>query len=565
MAKSKAFSERALELVGIYRNNPVIAAEDLLNADLDTPQKIIVEEAWYKPYVIVSAARGAGKSFLLSLLSALYAMLYPGRRVIILSPSFRQSKGVFFELKKRYTESPIFRESCSKKPIVSSDRCYTDLYGVGDRPGSSIEAYPLGTGEKIRGLRSHLLLVDEFAQIPQDIFETVIRPMGATTISPMAKVRKIQKLKEQRDTGILTQEQYEMELEEGQANKIIGVTSAYYQFNHVYQRILKYQEQIDKGSKKYGLVNISYEDMSEGFLDRDNVMEAKATMGRTEFNLEYRAVWESDSDGIFKASLLEKCKSRDTQVRLKGQPGKKYIIGVDPARSSDSFAVAIIEVGNPSSVVAAFEATGKRFPAMAQKIYDFSQKYDAQIIMMDAGAGGGGVAIKDILSSEQFSSGRLILDMDDEDHKHLTGRRILRMHVPSSKTVAEANYAALNILEQGRLTLPMPPTDFNEDKEEVYEHIKTMLQQMMAVVVTETKSGQAHFDIPASGSGSRKKDLYSAFVLAAKGLYDSIIARDDDTSYVNRGGLVIPKDRLLNAPSIAGIVGIPGDGYGRTR
>lgn len=823
-----------MELIEFYRNNPVIAAEDLLNVDLDTPQKYVLQEMWFKPYTIVTAGRGCGKSFLLSVVSALYSMLYSGRKVLIMSPSFRQcvvgdtlmltsngferaqdvssevafvhsgfdkrvckatynnyadaivkiktslgftiagakdhkilvateeenkcvyapigtlniddkvllcagtgvfgntdidamsaydewyasgvielpdwvytankktfvsfvraifsdfgwmsndsypkivftypdkkalddlrimllnmgivfaeereytiataspvdfglfidlvgfvseepglineayeeavsfsgyelssnrgtrcvfadnlgiryladkvvsiehgfdftydftidvdesyvsngfishnSKMVFDELKKRYSNSPILREVAKKKPVVGADKCYLHFKGAGEFTGSSIEAYPLGSGDTIRGLRGHFILVDEFAQVPEDIFEVVIRPMGATTTTPMENVRRLQALKQKVAQGLLTAEEYKQEVEGMQTNKIVGVTSAYYQFNHVYKRIQAYTDEINKGSDKYSVVYISYEDMSEGFLESSNIDEAKATMTKSEFNMEYRAVWESDSEGLFKASIIDSVRNPACQVKTAGTKGEKYVFGIDPARSSDSFAIVGIEVGNPAPLIYAFSAVGLKFPKMANVIQELCyDKFEAICMYMDAGAGGGGVAIKDILSNKHFSEGRMILDVDDQDHDGLVGKRILHMHVPNSSSVAELNYNALNLLEQGRIQFPYPPTDFSEAKDKVFAEVTTMVKQMTSVTMTETKSGNVKFDIPASGKGSRKKDLYSAFLLAAKALQDVMSSEREDTSYVNRGGLIVPVSRVSMGPSLYNI------------
>ena len=558
MKFKRDFSKSSLELIEFYRENPVIAAEDLLGVDLDLPQKALLHEIWFKPYTIITAGRGCGKTHMLSVVSALSAMLYPGKRILILSPSFRQSKTCFEELKRRYTESPILREACTKKPVIGSDRCYLDFYGVEGKSGSTIAAYPLGDGSRIRGLRGHIILVDEFAQVPEHIFEMVIRPMGATTTSPMENVRRLKMLQDKLKSGFLSQEDYDIEREGMQTNKIVGVTSAFYQFNHVYRRIQKYQEEIDGGSDKYGLCAVSYEDMSEGFLDRNNIDEARSTMSEIEFNLEYRGIWESDSDGIFKASLLESCKTDLADVRLVGAAGRKYIIGVDPARSSDAFAVVIIEVGNPSYVVHAFQVTAEKFPKMAQIVHGFCESFDTTLAMMDAGSGGGGMAIRDILCNEQFFGRKLILDMDDEEHKDLVGKRILRMHDPKPGPIAEANYAALNLLEQGLLKFPVSPHEFSEEKEVVNENIKVMLGQIMSITVTETRSGIAHFDVPKTGKGKRKKDLYSAFILASKGLYDTLSTREVVNHRVNHLGLLKPVDRSHKAPYVSNIIRLPG-------
>ena len=562
MARNKDFQDRGLELIQYYRSHPVIAAHDLLNVDLPAPQRLILRDMWFKPYVMVTAGRGCGKSYLLSVITSLYGLLYPGKKILITAPSFRQAKFVFDEVEQRYIQSPILREATSKKPTTGSDRCYLQFRGSDNSPGAIILAVPLGDGSKIRGLRGHLIVTDEFAQVPEEIFDMVIRPMGATVTNPMEKVRHLERLKDNLLSGAITQEEYDAELSGQQSNKIICTSSAYYTFNHMYRRLQTYEKKIQENSPHYAVHYVSYNDMPSGFLDLNNIENAKATMSRSAFSIEYDAKWESDSDGVFKASLIDQCKSSKHQVKTRSDIGRKYVIGVDPARSSDAFAVVVIEMGNPSSVVYAYQATGEKFPAMAQIIFDFCKKYDTKLVMMDAGSGGGGVAIKDLLANDQLFRGQtLILDMEDEEYKNVEGRKILRMHDPKPKTIAESVYASLNLLEQGLLKFPYPPYEFKAETDTAYSDIQEMLKQMMSIVVTETKTGQAHFDIPATGSGSRKKDLYSAFVLAAKGLYDEITSREDDYHHVNRGGLIIPTSRGLSmghGPQVSSVTNYPG-------
>jgi hypothetical protein len=765
--KLKDFGDKAFELLEFYKQHPVIAAEDLLGFEMPAPQRVLFEDMWFKPYVLVTAGRGGGKTALLSVISTLYAMLNAGVKVLLMSPSFRQcvvgdtwvitnkgfkkvselvskpdylcsdegmfkclgfyinpktnvkriktrrgytlggaldhmvllldgsyitldkistgdsvpvvagcysscntldelykdfysgkvisnsnndlrfrflddnalknifkfqitlldlnvitriddndlvvddeisirafdnilnhcilenkieqrfilnevsevsydfeetydftvdekekyfsngfishnSKMIFEEVDKRYTNSPILREACDKRPIISSDRCYLTFRGVGDKPGSSVEAYPLGNdGAKIRGLRGHCILADEFAQIPKEIFDMVIRPMGATTSSPMENVKKIKYLKEQLEKGYISEDEFDDEKSGTSSNKIICTSSAYYQFNHMYERIKSYENEIEKGSNKYATHCVSYEDMPEGFLDLDNIEEAKISMSKSEFDMEYRGIWQSDSDGVFKASLVEQSTSKDRTVSLHGEAGKKYVIGVDPARSSDAFATVVIEIGNPSIIVAAYQSTNNKFPQMSQFIFDLCDKFDPVLIKMDAGSGGGGVAIKDLLANEQFFGKRIIVDMEDEEYKNSTGRKLVKMFDPNPNSIAEINYNSLNILEQGILKFPKQPVDFDEKKEKIYEDIKLMIKQTISIVATETKSGVAHFDIPATGKGKRKKDLYSAFILAASGLYSIVNnKKEDDTNIVNNCGLIIPRRSVL-MPSIS--------------
>lgn len=48
------------ELVAFYRQNPCIAAYDLLGVDLAPIQRLVFEDFWFKSYVITVAGRGFG-------------------------------------------------------------------------------------------------------------------------------------------------------------------------------------------------------------------------------------------------------------------------------------------------------------------------------------------------------------------------------------------------------------------------------------------------------------------------------------------------------------------------
>jgi phage terminase large subunit-like protein len=538
MARGKDFEAAGLNLIEFYRNNPVIAAEELLNVDLDAIQKIVLEDLWFKLYTLITAGRGSGKTFLLAVFAALRGMLYPGDKIGLLSPSFRQSKLVFEEVRKRYEEAPLLREACAQRPTLAADRCFLRFRAPTNRVGSTIEALPLGTGEKIRGARYYSLLCDEFAQIPEEIVDVVIRPMGATAANPMERVKRKKRVKLMLEAGIDVSEFV------GEAvNKFIGVSSAFYTFNHMYKRIQRYEEEIAVGSKDHAVRFISHEDMSEGFLDEKNIKEARASMPAHLFQMEYEGIWKSDSEGHFKASLLEASKKGSCGIKIKASAGKRYLMGVDPARSSDAFAICIIEVGETTNnLVYARKSTRNKFPQMADIIYDLAEKFNVEEILMDAGAGGGGLALKDILANAEVYGKNAILDMEDPEYLETTGRKILKMFNPSPKTNAEAVYSALTLLEQKELKLPNPPLSGNEEEDEVYDTMVELNKQLISIVMTQTASGTPRFDVQGgSGHGGAKKDLYSAFILVCKLLYEQIYHIQEDYSIHSVGGLLIPR------------------------
>ena len=99
-------------------------------------------------------------TFTLGTLATLSCLLYPGYRVGLIAPVFRQSKMIFAEVEKLYDQSSILREACAKKPTNASDRSFLKFKSVAGKTPSYIEALPLGDGNKIRGSRFYLILVD---------------------------------------------------------------------------------------------------------------------------------------------------------------------------------------------------------------------------------------------------------------------------------------------------------------------------------------------------------------------------------------------------------------------
>lgn len=540
MSDYQDIMDKGLTLVEFYRKNPVIAASDLLRIDLDVPQRAVFEDMWFKNFVVITAGRGTGKTYLSAAMACLWAMLYPGQKVGLLAPSFRQSKTIFAEVEKIWAQSPCLQEATMRRPIRQSDRCLLEFRQAGSKPPSLIEGQPLGDGSKIRGARYYLIIADEFAQIPEDIFNTVIVPMAATKASPMQNVRRVQMKRDLIERGLATEADFKDDPD--QANKIVMTSSAFFQFNHMYETITSYEELIQKGSNKHAIHSFTYRDMSEGFLDEENIRTARVRLSDIEFRMEYLAEWLSDSSGIFKASLINKCKTASSHtVKLSGDPGKEYILGVDPARTSDAFALCMIEIGAIHKVVGAWEYYGMVFPKMSDLVMDLCNRYNVIALHMDSG--GGGLAIKDLIGEEARYGTSRLLDVDDEETQHLEGRRILHMANFSPKWIAEANYGSLNLMEKDHLHFPRNPQVIHtgdakilEEKEEVYETVEKMLRQMLLISVSENRSGVAHFDVPSGGGhAAQKKDLYTSFILAAKQAYDMTIAEEEGDTILHIG------------------------------
>lgn len=524
-----------MSLVEYYRHEPIIAAYDLLGIKLAPIQRVVLRDMWERNFSILVAGRGCGKTFLLAVIAVLSCMLYPSYRVGLIGPVFRQAKNVFGEVERLYQRSSLFRECCEKKPTRGSDTCYVRFRGV-NAPGSYIEALPLGTdGSKIRGSRFYTICADEFAQIPESIFNTVIKPMAATSRDPMENVERIRRQDELIRRGLLTPDDV---IDESSVNKILMASSGFYKFNHMWTRMKAYWRKMDEGDDKYCVHQVPYWDMPKGFLDMDNIEEAKASLSIAEFQTEYEAMMVSDSDGLFKASLLESCSRSGHTVQLKGEPGKRYILGVDTAKKQDCFAITIAEFGNPSRIVHAIEKAKMPFPEQALLIYKICENFNVIRIFMDRF--GGGESLKDILALG-LEGNEPILDLNDKEHQPKQGRRILELCTPSPTWIQEANFGTKALLERREYLFPEVPLSTTSDKVAIsYDTVKKMKSQILNIVMTQNPSGTSlHFDTPTKDG---KKDLYTSFILAGWGINKIWSENEEEQKPVLfHGGVVKPR------------------------
>ena len=501
------------DLIRFYRAHPCIAAYDLLNVDFAPIQRIMFKDMWFKNSTISVCGRGTGKTFMLGVLASLSSMLYPGYRVGLIGPVFRQSKMIFSEVEKLYSKAPLLREACEKRPTRGSDLCYLRFKAVGGYNSSYIEGLPLGDGSKIRGSRFYLICLDELAQIQDKILDMVIRPMGATTMEPMENVRRLQRQTRLIEQGLATADDFE----ENTVNKMVMTSSGYYKFNHMWRRMRDYWDQMDKygdDESTYAVHQVPYWDLPEGFSDADNIAEAKRVMSNAEFRMEYEAEMISDSEGFFKASLLEACTSNSGfSIDLRGNKEGKYVVGIDPNQGgSASCGVVIIKLGPVNKVANVIELKKNTTQDMTTFVQRLCENYNVTRIFVDKG--GGGKAICDLLE-DGYNGKEPIIDRTNEDHRHMKGRHILEMVNFNPSWISDANYTTLSFLEDERLKFPESPVSTIDAEAVAYESIKKLKSQMLNIIVTQTSSGLLHFDTPTKG---QNKDLYSAMILAAHGV-----------------------------------------------
>jgi intein/homing endonuclease len=484
-------------------------------------------------------------TFTLGVLAALSCMLYPGYRVGLIAPVFRQSKMIFAEIEKLYAKSTLLKEACEKRPTRGSDTCYLKFKSVSGMTPSYIEALPLGDGNKIRGSRFYLIVVDELAQVPDQTLDMVVRPMGATSLAPMERVRRLEQQTRLIELDLATAEDFEEE----RVNKMVMTSSGYYKFNHMWRRMKDHWSQMEVAEQRgeycpYSVWQIPFWDLPEGFLDKNNIEEARRVMSHSEFRMEYEAAMISDSEGFFQASMIEACTlGSGHSIQMRGTKGSQYVLGVDPNQGGKaSTGVVIIQIGMVNRIVAVLELKNRTIPELTKAVQDLCKQFNVIRIFMDKG--GGGKAISDLLE-EGYNGEEPIIDITNKEHIHLPGRHILEPVNFNPAWISEANFTTKSMLEDRKLLFPETPVGATSDLEaRYYESINTMKSQMLNIVVTRTATGILHFDTPTKG---QNKDLYSALILAAHGarMIERELEEEQEPLLFNSGGLI----RMHNQPS----------------
>ena len=303
----------------------------LMNIELLPEQVVILQELWSRAFPMYIASRGFGKSFLLSVYAMLKCTLIPGTKIVIVGAAFRQSKVIFEYMDTIWKNAPILRSLCNDNsgPRRDVDRC---TMRIND---SWAMAVPLGDGSKIRGLRAHTIIADEFNSIPVDIYETVVAGFAAVSANPTQNVKEAAKRKILQKAGDWN-ERMEGQYQDRQSNQSIISGTCGYGFEHFASYWKKYKSTIQtKGDfkkaadaegddlqevpeymkrldwKAFSIVRIPYELIPEGFMDDQQVARARATMHNGIYQMEYGACFTSDSQGFFKRSLIEGCVAHD--------------------------------------------------------------------------------------------------------------------------------------------------------------------------------------------------------------------------------------------------------------
>ena len=318
-----------LLLYEFMRENISFSTRLLMGVDLFPFQHMMIKAMFEADYFMGILSRGGSKTYSTSIFLALYAIMNQGIHIGVVSASFRQSKAIARKL-----------IDISKKP---EGKFLAQCMHVSMAPDewnieigqSKVTILPLGSGEKLRGFRFQVMVIDELLLMPQKVLSEVILPFLAVVTNPTER----EKVKKAEDKLIAAGKMKEEDRKVWPNNKIIGLSSASYSFEYLFTLYKQYEEAILSGKDqngKYSIFHIAYSALPSALYDAALIAKSRAEMSQSQFDREYEAKFVSDSSGFFKVSKMQELTFPDGEgqmVEVIGEQGAEYIGSIDPSWS----------------------------------------------------------------------------------------------------------------------------------------------------------------------------------------------------------------------------------------
>ena len=553
------------------RENTTFAVDLLMGIKLFPFQHMAVKAMFQTDYFMGVWSRGMSKSFTTGIYAMLDAVLNQGVEIGILSKSFRQAKMIFKKIEDiaAKPEAALFAQ-CITKKTKSNDEWLMEI------GRSRIRALPLGDGEKLRGFRFHRIIIDEFALMPERIYNEVIIPFLSVVENPTQREELYNLETKMIEQGKMTEEERYVWTN----NKLIALSSASYKFEYMYKLYTQFENliynQAEDDTSHRAIMKFSYDCAPKQLYDQNLLNQAKSSMSQSQFDREFGAVFTDDSSGYFKISKMAECTIPDGEhpsIEVSGEAGAEYLVSFDPSwaesESSDDFAIQVFKLDKEKQIGTVVHGYALAGANMKEHIKYFSYILQAFNVVMVIGDYAGGVQFLSACNeSEIFKKDNLKLKTIEVDFEkpeaynadlqkarneyNKTEKKICYLRKPTSNWIRQANellqsnfdhkriffgsraiddayqtqrrkqipienlkYLKGSDMLSEKMTKEAKMIDFVEHQSDMLELIKV---ECALIQITTTTQGTQTFDLPPnlrrqSGRDKARKDSYSALVL----------------------------------------------------
>lgn len=436
-----AMSDRKLEsLINIsriqkyYQCNPVRFIDDFFNITLLDAQAYIVARTWNCPNVMVLASRAFGKSTVIDLMLMAKDMLFCNVWSYIASGSGSQAEQTFITL-ERIANDGIDEMRNSTGYIFKNEVEINNAAGDGFSHGNNGFRYSLYNGsftqtlnsniDKKRGMRGNVIF-DECGFLSEEMLEVYGafaavnkgfasgRDRNGKMIDPV-RLRTFA-------TNIPNQKFY-----------ISSASSTDTKFYRLYREFAKRQLM---GDRDYCVVQVPCDivlkptirgEVVNALLKKSDIETAVRTnpeKARREYYCEFTS--DAGNEAIIRRGVITRNSETRVPLLYNDTNDKKFVICYDPARSRDNSIITVMEIyedanreyrGRIVNCINMIDISNKRRAPMQtpdqvdylrQVILDYngdvSEYKNIEAVLIDAGAGGAGKVIADMLMQDWVDS-----------------------------------------------------------------------------------------------------------------------------------------------------------------
>jgi len=380
--------EAKISLAKFLRANLGFTTELVSGIKLAAYQEATLKGMMNRNFSMCVWGRGCGKTFIASVFCFLQCIFEPGTKILIAGPTFRTARFIFNNLEKLVeSKGAELLSQCFGAKSKRNDQFEWAING------GTITAIPLN-GEKIRGFRANVLVLDEYLLLPEDIVKTVLMPflVAPQDMKQRLEIREIEnRLIEE---GVMKEED-RMAFENN--SKMIALSSASYTFENLFKTYKEWMEKIyskEKLDANYFISQMGYEALPSEMVDPTIIEEAQSGgISNSSFQREYCAQFTDGSDSYFSAKKMHECTIPDGEeptLRLSSYEGRKYIIAIDPSfsnsPSSDYFAMTVMELdeeSKTSTVVHSYAVAGGDLKDHIAYMHYLTESFNVVMVIID--------------------------------------------------------------------------------------------------------------------------------------------------------------------------------------
>ena len=375
-----------ISLAKFLRANLGFTVELISGIKLAPFQEVTLKGFFNRNFNMCVWGRGCGKTFIASVYCFLQCIFEPNTKILIAGPTFRTARFIFQNLEKIVETRGA--ELLAQAFGAKSKRNDQFEWRIN---GGSITAIPL-SGEKIRGFRANILVLDEYLLLPEETIKTVLMPF---LVAPQDMAERI-RVREIEDSLIKNgkmEEKDRMVFEN--KSKMIALSSASYSFENLYKTYKEWMGNIysdDMLDSKYFISQMGFDSVPEDMIDKTVIEEAQSGgNSNSSFQREYRAQFTDGSDSYFSAKKMHECTVPDGEAPhtlIAGNPEKEYILGIDPSfsnsPSSDYFAMSLIELDeNSYTLVHSYAVAGGDLKNHIKYLFYLYKNFNIKMIIID--------------------------------------------------------------------------------------------------------------------------------------------------------------------------------------